>query len=176
MSFITSITIPSQDNMFDMNINLYKRTNHINPVKSDNSTWFSVIYESWDITDINIDLLNRIKKLDDKNIKEMRTCVSNIKEGICILKKKIVDMYQNEIVADNMCKNLEMSLSISRLSQISKCYFEAVKVINDSKTTKQYFKKIIHIFRKTFKDFNDYDNIVETTCKNLKSLFYNRNI
>lgn len=170
MSLIPSIVIPCQDNIIFNKV--YKRHIGINPIKYDNSTWFSVVYELWNISDINSDLLNRIKKLDDRSIKEMKTCVSNIKEGICILKKKIIETYENEIMADTVCKNLEMSLSISRISHISKCYYEALKVINDPKTTKKYFDKIILIFRKTFDDYDN--NIIESTCKNLESLFYSK--
>jgi len=175
MSIVPSIVIPHQDNMFYMSyifIKGYKRDKGINPIKYDNSMWFSVVYELWNISDINTDLLNRIKKLDDRSIKEMKTCVANIKEGICILKKKIVETYENEIMADNVCKNLEMSLSISRISQISKCYYEAIKVINDPKTTKKYFDKIIRMFRKTFDDYDN--NIIDSTCKNLELLFYRK--
>jgi hypothetical protein len=166
MSIVPSIIIPSQNNMFDMNITLIKG---VNPIQCDNSAWFSVVYEIWDISDINTDLLNRINKLDDKNVNDMKKCVTNIKEGISILKKKIIKNYNDEIMANNMCKNLEMLLSFSRLSQISKCYYEALKVINNPKTTPKYFEKIISIFRKTFSDYDH--NVIDSTCKNLEILF-----
>jgi hypothetical protein len=145
----------------------------ISPIKYDNSTWFSTIYETWDIEKINNDLLSRIKKLNDSvNISDIRNNIYHIKEAISMFRKKILESYGNEI-ATNITRNLEMLLSVSQLCQIHKCYYEAEKVINNPNTKKKDFEKIICIFRKTFSDYDP--NVIDLTCKNLEILFSFKN-
>lgn len=163
---IPLIVIPSPKDNILYNILHRKR---INPIKCDSSTWFSTIYDIWDIEKINIDLLNRIKKLDDStSISDIKNNICHIKEGICVFRNKLLKSYGNKIT-NNMIKNLEMLLSVSQLAQINKCYFEDEKVINNPKTKKKDFENIIRMFRKTFSDYDS--NIIDLTCKNLEIIF-----
>lgn len=106
---IPSIVIPSNDMLIQKSYITILAG--ISPIEQD-SLWFSVIYESWNSLQINIDIMDRINKLEVKEEDEVEKNIENIREAILIMRERLVNGGSSGYSTKILCENLSLMLQI----------------------------------------------------------------
>lgn len=94
MNISISVVIPSDDMLISRELYLYGGET---PLKNDNSLWMSVVYDLWGVSETILHIKEQIGNLDT-DTENIENIISNIKEGIKIVKEKMPYSIHNHVL------------------------------------------------------------------------------